>query len=131
AGRVGRGMTVRLLLADDQAMVRAALAALLSLEPDFEVVAEVGRGDQVVAAAAEHRPDVALLDIEMPGLDGLAAAAALAHTVPDGRVSCAGRWSPVRSASWSRTPRPNNWPTRCAGWRPASGWSTRRWRRPP
>src|SRR6185312_1870027 len=77
---------IRLLLADDQALVRSALAALLGLEPDFEVVAEVGRGDQVVAAAAEHRPDVALLDIEMPGLDGLAAAAALAHTVPDVRV---------------------------------------------
>jgi two-component system, NarL family, response regulator DesR len=77
---------IRLLLADDQAMVRAALAALLSLEPDFEVVAEVGRGDQVVAAAADHRPDVALLDIEMPGLDGLAAAAALAHEAPEVRV---------------------------------------------
>ena len=71
-------MTLRLLLADDQALVRSALAALLELEDDFEVVAEVGRGDEVVAAALEHRPDVALLDIEMPGLDGLAAAAALA-----------------------------------------------------
>lgn len=79
-------MTIRLLLADDQAMVRSALAALLSLESDFEVVAEVGRGDAVVAAATEHRPDVALLDIEMPGLDGLAAAAALRHEVPDVRV---------------------------------------------
>jgi two-component system, NarL family, response regulator DesR len=79
-------MPIRLLLADDQAMVRAALAALLSLEPDFEVVAEVGRGDEVVAAATEHRPDVALLDIEMPGLDGLAAAAALAHEAPGVRV---------------------------------------------
>jgi len=77
---------IRLLLADDQALVRSALAALLGLEPDFEVVAEVGRGDEVVAAATEHRPDVALLDIEMPGLDGLAAAAALAHTVPEVRV---------------------------------------------
>ncbi len=79
-------MTIRLLLADDQAMVRSALAALLSLEPDFEVVAEVGRGDEVVAAATVHQPDVALLDIEMPGLDGLAAAAALAHEAPDVRV---------------------------------------------
>ena len=79
-------MPIRLLLADDQAMVRAALAALLSLEPDFEVVAEVGRGDEVVAAATEQHPDVALLDIEMPGLDGLAAAAALAHEAPDVRV---------------------------------------------
>jgi two-component system response regulator DesR len=76
-------MTIRLMLADDQAMVRSALAALLSLEPDFEVVAEVGRGDEVVAAAEQHRPDVALLDIEMPGLDGLAAAATLAHELPE------------------------------------------------
>ncbi|UQX88926.1 response regulator transcription factor [Jatrophihabitans telluris] len=79
-------MTVRLLLADDQALVRSALAALLSLTEDFEVVAEVGRGDEVVAAAIKYRPDVALLDIEMPGLDGLAAAAALSHEVPGTRV---------------------------------------------
>jgi len=79
-------VTIRLLLADDQALVRSALAALLGLDPDFEVVAEVGRGDEVVAAAREFRPDVALLDIEMPGLDGLAAAAAMAHEVPSCRV---------------------------------------------
>jgi two-component system response regulator DesR len=77
---------IKLLLADDQAMVRSALAALLGLEDDFEVVAEVGRGDEVVAAATEHRPDVALLDIEMPGLDGLAAAAALTQELPQIRV---------------------------------------------
>jgi two-component system response regulator DesR len=79
-------VTVRLLLADDQEMVRQALGALLDLEDDFEVVASVGRGDEIVAAAREHRPDVALLDIEMPGLDGLAAAAVLAAQVPDCRV---------------------------------------------
>ena len=79
-------MTVRLLLADDQALVRQALAALLDLEEDFEVVAEVGRGDEVVEAARRSRPDVALLDIEMPGLDGLAAAAALAQAAPEVRV---------------------------------------------
>jgi two-component system response regulator DesR len=77
---------IRLLLADDQVLVRQALSALLSLEDDFEVVADVGRGDEVVAAALEHRPDVALLDIEMPGLDGLAAAGALTEQVPDCRV---------------------------------------------
>ena len=60
----------RVLLADDQAMVRSALAALLELEDDLDVVAQVGRGDEVVAAALEHRPDIALLDIEMPGMDG-------------------------------------------------------------
>jgi two-component system response regulator DesR len=79
-------MTVRLLLADDQELVRAALCALLDLEVDFEVVASVGRGDQVAQAAIAHRPDVALLDIEMPGLDGLAAAAVLATQVPSCRV---------------------------------------------
>ena len=79
-------MTVRLLLADDQALVRQALAALLDLEDDFEVVAAVGRGDEVVEAARRSRPDVALIDIEMPGLDGLAAAAALAQAVPEVRV---------------------------------------------
>jgi two-component system response regulator DesR len=79
-------VTIRLLLADDQVLVRQALCALLALEDDFEVVASVGRGDEVVAAAREHRPDVALLDIEMPGLDGLAAAAVLAAQVPDCRV---------------------------------------------
>jgi len=70
---------IRLLLADDQTLVRTALAALLELEDDFEVVAQVGRGDEVVAAALAAQVDVALLDIEMPGMDGLAAAGALAQ----------------------------------------------------
>ena len=73
---------VRLLLADDQELIRSALAALLALEEDFEVVASVGRGDEVVAAAKTHHPDVALLDIDMPGIDGLAAAGVLAQEVP-------------------------------------------------
>jgi two-component system response regulator DesR len=77
---------IRLLLADDQTLVRNALAALLSLEADFEVVAEVGRGDEVVAAALTARPDIALLDIEMPGLDGLAAAALLTAKIPACKV---------------------------------------------
>jgi len=76
---------VRLLLADDQELIRTALAVLLNLEDDFEVVATVGRGDEVVSAAREHRPDVALLDIDMPGIDGLAAAGVLAQEVPDCR----------------------------------------------
>jgi two-component system, NarL family, response regulator DesR len=78
--------TIRLLLADDQALVRGALAALLALEPDLEVVAEVGSGDAVVEAVREHRPDVALLDVEMPGLDGISAAAAVRAEFPDVRV---------------------------------------------
>ncbi len=79
-------MTIRLLLADDQALVRGALAALLSLESDLEVVAEVDRGDLVVPTALEVRPDVAVLDIEMPGLDGIAATAALREALPTCRV---------------------------------------------
>jgi two-component system response regulator DesR len=76
---------IRLLLADDQELIRSAFAALLALQEDFDVVAAVGRGDEVVDAARTHRPDVALLDIEMPGLDGLAAARVLADEVPECR----------------------------------------------
>jgi two-component system response regulator DesR len=79
-------MTVRVLLAEDQAMVRGALSALLSLEEDIEIVAEVSRGDEVLPAALDALPDVALLDIEMPGGDGLAAAAALGEQLPSCRV---------------------------------------------
>ena len=67
---------IRVLLAEDQAMIREALAALLSFEDDIEVVAQVGRGDQVLKAAKDTSPDVALLDIEMPGRTGLDAAPA-------------------------------------------------------
>ena len=74
------------MLADDQELVRSALGALLSLEDDFEVVASVGRGDEVAPAALAHQPDVALLDIEMPGLDGLAAAAVLVEQAPACKV---------------------------------------------
>jgi two-component system, NarL family, response regulator DesR len=77
---------IRVLVAEDQAMVRGALSALLGLEGDITVVAEVARGDEVLAAALATRPDVALLDIEMPGLDGLQAAAALREHVPSCRV---------------------------------------------
>jgi two-component system response regulator DesR len=73
---------IRVLLAEDQAMVRGALAALLSREQDIEVVAEVARGDEVERTALATHPDVALLDIEMPGGDGLAAAQALRKTLP-------------------------------------------------
>ncbi len=76
---------IRVLLAEDQAMVRGALSALLSREQDIEVVAEVARGDEVVEAALTAQPDVALLDIEMPGGDGLAAAQALRKALPSCR----------------------------------------------
>ncbi|MEX5718950.1 response regulator transcription factor [Geodermatophilus maliterrae] len=73
---------IRVLVAEDQSMVRGALRALLELEEDITVVAEVGRGDEVLAAAREHSPDIALLDIEMPGADGLEAARQLAAELP-------------------------------------------------
>jgi two-component system response regulator DesR len=79
-------MTVRVLLAEDQAMVRGAIAALLKLEGDIEIVAEASRGDEVVSAALQSVPDVALLDVEMPGGDGLGAAAALREKLPSCRV---------------------------------------------
>jgi two-component system response regulator DesR len=77
---------IRVLLAEDQAMVRGALAALLTLEGDIEIVAEVGRGDEVVAAALAAHAEVALLDIEMPGCDGITAAAALHAQLPSCRI---------------------------------------------
>jgi two-component system, NarL family, response regulator DesR len=77
---------IRILLAEDQGMVRGALASLLNLEPDLDVVGQVPTGDRVVAEALRLAPDVALLDIEMPGLDGLAAAEALRRAVPACRV---------------------------------------------
>jgi two-component system response regulator DesR len=80
------GRSIRLLLADDQALVRGALSALLGLEPDLEIVAEVGSGDAVLAAVLEHRPDVALLDVEMPGLDGITATAQVRRAAPGTRV---------------------------------------------
>ncbi len=73
---------IKVLLAEDQVMIREALAALLSFEDDIEVVAQIGRGDEVAKAAAETRPDVALLDIEMPGMDGLTAAKDLKRREP-------------------------------------------------
>jgi two-component system response regulator DesR len=77
---------IRILLAEDQAMVRGALTALLQLEDDLEVVAEVSQGDQVLPAAVKNKPDIALLDIEMPGSDGLTAAEVLRKSLPSCRI---------------------------------------------
>ena len=77
---------IRVLMAEDQGMVRGALATLLSLEDDIEVVAQVARGDEVLEAARRERPDIALLDIEMPGQTGLDAAVELARELPAIRV---------------------------------------------
>ena len=106
-------MTIRLLLADDQELVRGALCALLELQPDFEIVASVGRGDEVVDAAMANHPDVALLDIEMPGVDGPRPPE---HSLPScpsavsscsrrsaGRATYAERWRLAQSVSSSKT----------------------------
>ena len=77
---------IRVLLAEDQAMVRGALASLLGLEDDIEVVAQVERGDKVVEVAVKTSPDVALLDIEMPGQDGITAAGELRTRLPSCRT---------------------------------------------
>ncbi|ONI76899.1 DNA-binding response regulator [Actinosynnema sp. ALI-1.44] len=77
---------IRVLLADDQTLVRGALAAMLGLEADIEVVAEVGTGDDVLPAARRTKPDVALLDVQMPGKDGIAAAAELRAEMPGCQV---------------------------------------------
>ena len=77
---------IKVLLADDQALVRGAMGALLDLEPDIEVVAQAGRGDEVVAAARESGADVCLLDIQMPGVDGVEAARQVRDQLPGVRV---------------------------------------------
>jgi two-component system, NarL family, response regulator DesR len=77
---------IRILLAEDQAMVRGALTALLQLEDDLDVVAEVSQGDEVLPTAVKTKPDIALLDIEMPGSDGLSAAEALHKSLPSCRI---------------------------------------------
>jgi two-component system, NarL family, response regulator DesR len=73
---------IRILIADDEDMIRTALAALLRLEDDFEVVAECDDGESAVAEAVRLRPDVCLLDLEMPGLDGVETAARIRRQVP-------------------------------------------------
>ncbi|MCK7625907.1 response regulator transcription factor [Streptomyces sp. RS10V-4] len=96
---------IRILLAEDMHMIRGALVALLALEPDLEVVAEVARGDAVVPAALAHRPTVAVLDLEMPGMDGLTAARGLAAALPDCRtliLTAFGRPEALRAALAAR-----------------------------
>ncbi len=131
---------IRILLAEDQAMVRGALGALLSLESDMEIVAEVARGDEVLAAALAAQPDVALLDIEMPGCDGLTAAAQVHAKLPTCRVlilTTFGRPGYLRQAMASgvvgfllKARLRRNWRRPSGGrWR-ANGWSIPRWRSP-
>ncbi|MFD5653619.1 MULTISPECIES: DNA-binding response regulator [unclassified Streptomyces] len=73
---------IRILLAEDMNMVRGALVALLGLERDLEVVCELERGDEIVDAALRVRPDIAVIDIDLPGLDGLSAAVQLRERLP-------------------------------------------------
>lgn|SRR6266542_768414 len=82
----GEVLSLRILLAEDVAMVRGALVALIELEPDLSVVADIERGDEILPTALEHRPDVAIIDIDLPGLDGLAAAALLHEKLPSCRT---------------------------------------------
>jgi two-component system response regulator DesR len=77
---------IRVLIAEDMHMIRGALTALLGLEPDMEVVAELDRGDQIMEAALRTRPDVAVLDIGLPGMDGLTAAERLHTALPECRT---------------------------------------------
>ncbi|HYW87296.1 MAG TPA: response regulator transcription factor [Chloroflexota bacterium] len=77
---------IRVLIAEDMHMIRGALVALLSLESDIEVVAELDRGDSIVETALRTRPDVAVIDIDLPGVDGLTAAALLHQQLPDCRA---------------------------------------------
>ena len=117
---------IRLLIAEDQGMVRGALAALLTFEPDLEVVAQVSSGEEVLPAAREARPDVALLDIEMPGIDGIEAAARLHDELPDCKALILGQQQPDHRAlanvsgecCWERSPSSG---TRASSLNPPSG----------
>jgi two-component system response regulator DesR len=96
---------IRVLLAEDMHMIRGALAALMNMEADMEVVVEVARGDAVVPAALAHRPTVAVLDLEMPGADGLSAARDLSVVLPECRIMILtglGRPEALRSALAAR-----------------------------
>jgi two-component system, NarL family, response regulator DesR len=92
---------IRVLLAEDMDMIRGALVALLSLEHDLDVVAEVASGDEILPAALKHRPDVAVIDIDLPGKDGLTAAVEIHEHVPECRtlmLTSLGRAGIVRRA---------------------------------
>jgi two-component system response regulator DesR len=103
---------IRILLAEDQAMVRGALTALLNLEEDLEVVAEVSQGDQVLPTAKKTKPDVALLDIEMPGSDGLTVS--IAQDLPSCRIVTSPPWTGIsapamESGGFAKMRRQINW----------------------
>ncbi|SFP09606.1 two-component system, NarL family, response regulator DesR [Amycolatopsis arida] len=96
---------IKVLLAEDVHMVRGALIALLGLEPDIEVVADVASGDEILPTAHKHRPDVAVIDIDLPGKDGLTAATEIHEALPDCRtliLTSLGRPATVRRALAAR-----------------------------
>lgn len=84
--RTGARKVIRILLAEDMNMVRGALVALLNLEDDLEVVSELERGDEILAAALDVKPDIAIIDIDLPGLDGLSAAVQIHEHLPECRT---------------------------------------------
>jgi DNA-binding NarL/FixJ family response regulator len=77
---------IRVLVADDHTVVREGIRYVLEREPGFEVVAEAGRGSDIIELAEQHRPDVAVLDISMPGESGIQVAARLRQRVPETRI---------------------------------------------
>lgn len=96
---------IRVLLAEDMHMVRGALIALLNLEPDIQVIAEVSSGDKIVPMARQHKPDVAVIDIDLPILDGLSAAAKIREELPSVRtlmLTSLGRPGTLRKALAAR-----------------------------
>lgn len=91
---------IRVLLADDEDLVRAALVQLLALEPDIDVVAEAAEGRAALEMARLHRPDVAVLDLQMPKLDGMQVARELARALPGcAAIVLTGRGRPVHLAA--------------------------------
>lgn len=128
---------IRVLLADDHALVRAGIAALLGRLPDVAVVAEAGDGLEALALIREHRPDVALVDIAMPGLGGLEVAARAKEECPGVRVLILSMHTSEeyvrralqagRPATCSRTPPRPSWSWRCGRWRAARRTSAPRW----
>ena len=124
------GTMIRVLVAEDMRILRDTLVSVLNLEDDIEVVAQVAVGEGIVPAAVAERPDVAVVDIDKPGIDGLTATAELHERLPACRVvilTVLGRpeFLPGRSmrtcrASWSRTPRRMSSSARSAGSLPGS-----------